>query len=99
MFVLGMPVVVNQNIFQGLKLVNGARYEALDVILDKAYPGYRINASTILHFGPPAGILLVAESTRDYHFVGMSPKEVGYRDICFCCTPVALKLIVKIPSR
>ncbi|KAF5252652.1 hypothetical protein FOXYS1_14623 [Fusarium oxysporum] len=29
MFVPGMPVVVNQNMHQGLKLVNGARYEAV----------------------------------------------------------------------
>jgi hypothetical protein len=54
MFVPGMPVVVNQNTHQGLKLVNGASYEAVDVILDKAYPGHRINADTILHFGPKA---------------------------------------------
>ncbi|KAF9774783.1 hypothetical protein IL306_007181, partial [Fusarium sp. DS 682] len=44
MFVPGMPVVVNQNMHQGLKLVNGARYEAVGVVLDKAYPGHRINA-------------------------------------------------------
>ncbi|KAK3391315.1 hypothetical protein B0H63DRAFT_389924 [Podospora didyma] len=37
MFVPGMPVVVNQNTHQGLKLVNGAGYTALDVILDKAH--------------------------------------------------------------
>ena len=70
-FVPGMSVVVNQNTYQGLKLVNGASYEALDVIFDKAYPGHRIKADTILHFGPPAGILLAAESTRDFHFVGI----------------------------
>ena len=31
MFVPGMPVVVNKNTHQGLKLVNGASYTALDV--------------------------------------------------------------------
>ena len=71
MFVSGMPVVVNQNIHQALKLVNGAKYNAVDVILDKAYPGYRISEDTIIHFGPPAAILLAAESTKDFHFVGM----------------------------
>ncbi|KAF2175488.1 hypothetical protein K469DRAFT_724119 [Zopfia rhizophila CBS 207.26] len=71
MFVPGMPVVVNENTHQGLKLVNGASYVAVDVILDKAYPGHRINADTVLHFGPPAGILLTSESTKDLHFVGM----------------------------
>ncbi len=76
MFVPGMPVVVNQNIHQGLKFVNGASYEALEVILDKAHLGHRINADTILHFGPPAGILLRADSTREFHFVSMPPGTI-----------------------
>ncbi|RKK86029.1 hypothetical protein BFJ68_g17175 [Fusarium oxysporum] len=71
MFVPGMPVVVNQNMHQGLKRVNGARYEAVRVVLDKAYPGHRINVDTVLHFGPPAGLLLASETTSDLHFVGM----------------------------
>ena len=40
-------------------------------MLDPPCPGHRINADTILHFGPPAGILLASETTRDLHFVGM----------------------------
>ncbi|KAJ0128465.1 Uncharacterized protein HZ326_28440 [Fusarium oxysporum f. sp. albedinis] len=71
MFVPGMPVVVNQNMHQGLKLVNGARYEAVGVVLDKAFPGHRINADMVLHFGPPTGLLLASETTSDLHFVGM----------------------------
>ena len=76
MIVPGMPVVVNQNTHQGLKLVNGAPYTALDVIVDKAYPGHRISVDTILHFGPPAGILLAGETTKDLHFVGMPPSTI-----------------------
>ena len=68
MITAGIPVVANQNIHQGLKLVNGASYTALDVLLDKAYPGHHINSNTILHFGPPAGILLAAETTRNSIF-------------------------------
>lgn len=75
-FVPGMAVVVNHNIHLGLKLVNGATYTALDVILDKAYPGHRISPDTILHFGPPAGIVLEAKTTRDFHFVGMPPGTI-----------------------
>ncbi|KID83958.1 arrestin domain-containing protein [Metarhizium guizhouense ARSEF 977] len=71
MFVPGMPIVVNQNTHQGLKLVNGSSYTAVDVILDKSFPGYRISADTILHFGPPAGIILTADSTKTFHFVDM----------------------------
>jgi hypothetical protein len=71
MFVPGMPVVVNRNTYQGLKLVNGSNYKALEVIVDQAHPGHQISADTILHFGPPAGVILAAESTRDFNFVGM----------------------------
>jgi hypothetical protein len=53
-----------------------ANYKALDIVLDKLYPGYRISASTILHFGPPAGILLAAETTKDFSFVGMPPGTI-----------------------
>lgn len=66
MFVPGMPIVVNRNTYQGLKLVNGSSYTALDVIIDKAHPGHRVSSDTVLHFGPPAGIILAAESTRGF---------------------------------
>jgi len=85
MFVPGMPVVVNQNTHQGLKLVNGAPYTALNIIVDKAYPGHRISGDTILHFGPPAGILLTGETTRDLHFVGMPPSTI-------LLTPISTKI-------
>ncbi|RKK60746.1 hypothetical protein BFJ69_g17203 [Fusarium oxysporum] len=76
MFVPGMPVVVNHNTHQGLKLVNGASYTAVEVIVDKAYPGHRISADVTIHFGPPAGILLESETTKDLHFVGMPPGTI-----------------------
>jgi hypothetical protein len=71
MFVPGIPVVVNQNTHQGLKLVNGSRYTAVDVVLDRASPGHRVSIDTILHFGPPAGILLASDTTKDFQFTGM----------------------------
>ena len=72
----GIPVIMNQNIHQGLKLVNGAAYTALDVILDKAYPGHHISTDVTLHFGPLAGILLESETMRDFHFIGMPPSTI-----------------------
>jgi hypothetical protein len=63
MFVSGMPVVVNHNTHQGLKLVKGATYMGLEVILDKVCPGHRIEADITVHFGPPAGIILESETT------------------------------------
>jgi hypothetical protein len=35
-FVLDMPVVANRNTYQGLKLVNGSNYKALDIITSPA---------------------------------------------------------------
>ncbi|KAM4064155.1 PIF1-like helicase [Hirsutella rhossiliensis] len=64
MFVPGMPVVVNHNTHQGLKLVNGAGYTAAEVIIDKAYPGHRISADMTIHFGPPAAIILGVQRQR-----------------------------------
>ncbi|RKK73233.1 hypothetical protein BFJ71_g17436, partial [Fusarium oxysporum] len=64
MFVPGIPVVVNHNTHQGLKLVNGASYTALEVILDETHPGHRISADMMVHFGPPAGIILESETTK-----------------------------------
>ncbi|PHH91539.1 hypothetical protein CDD83_85 [Cordyceps sp. RAO-2017] len=48
-------------------------YTAVEVLLDRAYPGHRISVDMTIHFGPPAGIILESETTRDFHFVGMPP--------------------------
>ncbi|KND86299.1 hypothetical protein TOPH_09074 [Tolypocladium ophioglossoides CBS 100239] len=57
MFVPGMPVVVNQNTYQGLKPINRGDYTAVEVIVNKAYASHRISADITIHFGPPAGII------------------------------------------
>lgn len=85
MFVPGMPIVVNQNTHQGLKMVNGAAYEAVDVVLNKSYPGYRISPDIVLHFGPPAAIILTSETTKSFHFVGMPPGTI-------LLTPLSVKI-------
>ncbi|KJZ69273.1 hypothetical protein HIM_11332 [Hirsutella minnesotensis 3608] len=64
MYVAGMAVVVNHNTHQGLKLVNGAGYRAVEVILDKAYPGHRVSADMTIHFGPPVGNTRVGNDGR-----------------------------------
>lgn len=70
-FVPSIPIVVNQNMHQGLKLVNGAGYTGLEVVLNKAYPGHYISADAIFHFGPLAGLLLASETTSGLYFAGM----------------------------
>ncbi|KJZ68887.1 hypothetical protein HIM_11720 [Hirsutella minnesotensis 3608] len=85
MFVPGMPVVVNHNTYQGLKVTNGGGYTAVEVVVDKAYPGHRISADTTIHFGPPAGIVLASETTKTLHFVGMPPGTI-------LLTPMSVKI-------
>ncbi|KAH7303745.1 hypothetical protein B0I35DRAFT_446248 [Stachybotrys elegans] len=60
----GMPVVVNQNIYTGLKVVNGAEFITYDFILDPNYPGFHLADDVTIHFGPPLGMLLQSKDTR-----------------------------------
>lgn len=75
-FVPSIPIVVNQNTHQGLKLVNSTNYTTLNIILDKTPPGHHINTDTIIHFSPPAGILLASDTTKDLHFVSIPPGTI-----------------------
>ncbi|KAJ3454832.1 hypothetical protein MRS44_013432 [Fusarium solani] len=61
----GMPVVVNKNTYTGLKVVNGAEFTAADVIPDPKSPGYHLADDVTIHFGPPLGILLESQETKD----------------------------------
>jgi hypothetical protein len=47
--------------------------------------GHRVSADIILHFGPPAAILLAPESTKNFHFVDMPPGAI-------LLTPLSAKL-------
>ncbi|XP_044717892.1 PIF1-like helicase domain-containing protein [Hirsutella rhossiliensis] len=85
LFVPGMPVVVNQNTHQGLKVVNGAGYTAVAVIPDRAFPGHQVSAELTVHFGPPAGLVLASETTKDFHFVGMPAGTI-------LLTPISVKI-------
>ena len=70
-FAEGMPVVVNQTVWAGLKAVNGAVYTAHQAIIDPKYPGFNIGGNVWLHLGPPAGLLVSSESTREYEITGL----------------------------
>uniref|UniRef100_A0A8H7NHY1 ATP-dependent DNA helicase n=1 Tax=Bionectria ochroleuca TaxID=29856 RepID=A0A8H7NHY1_BIOOC len=59
----GMPVVVNKNMYTGLKVVNGAEFTAADIIPDPKYPGYCLADDVTIHFGLPLGILLQSKET------------------------------------
>ena len=70
-FAEGMPVVLNRTVWPGLKAVNGAVYTAHQAIIDPKYPGRNIGGNVWLHLGPPAGLLVSSESTREYEITGL----------------------------
>lgn len=53
-----MPIVVNKNIYTGLKIINRAEFTAIDVIPDLKSLGYYLIDDITIYFGPPLGILL-----------------------------------------
>ncbi|KAJ3509146.1 hypothetical protein NM208_g15708 [Fusarium decemcellulare] len=59
----GMPVIVNKNVYTGLRVVNGAEFTAADIIPDPKHPGYHLADDVTIHFGPPLGILLQSSET------------------------------------
>ncbi|KAG7408961.1 ATP-dependent DNA helicase PIF1 [Fusarium oxysporum f. sp. raphani] len=61
----GMPVVVNKNTYTGLRVVNGAEFTAVDFIPDPKFPGPYLADDVTIHFGPPLGILLESQETKD----------------------------------
>ena len=85
MVVSGILVIVNQNIYQGLKLVNSAAYTVLDVIFDKVYLSHYISTNITLHFSPLAGILLKSKMTKDFYFVNIPPGTI-------LLTPISTKI-------
>jgi hypothetical protein len=67
----GMPVVVNTNIYTGLKIVNGAEFTAADIIPDPKHPGYHLADDVTIHFGPPLGILIQSRETEGLNVPGL----------------------------
>lgn len=74
MFIPGMPVVVKQNILQGLMVVNGAAYAALGVILDNAHPGHCVSADTILPLRSAGRHLARAQDDKEPSLCGHAAK-------------------------
>lgn len=87
----GMPVVVNKNIYTGLKVVNGAEFTAADVMLDPNYPGYHLTDNVTIHFGPPLGILLQSIETGNLSVPTLPAGTVLVRPISQILDPSSLQ--------
>lgn len=67
----GMPVVVTKNQFTGLKLVNGAPFNAVEVIPDLSASATAIADDETLHLAPPGAIRLHLEAIADLAVPGL----------------------------
>ncbi|KAG6996878.1 ATP-dependent DNA helicase pfh1 [Fusarium oxysporum f. sp. conglutinans] len=85
----GMPVVVNKNIYTGLKIVNGAEFTAADVIPDPKSPGYHLADDITIHFGPPLGILLQSRETKDLAVPALPTGTVLIRPLSHTLDPAS----------
>ncbi|KAJ3561011.1 hypothetical protein NPX13_g9105 [Xylaria arbuscula] len=85
----GMPVVVNKNIYTGLKVVNGAEFTAADIIPDPKYLGYHLADDVTIHFGPPLGILLQSTETENLTILSLPPGTVLIRPISYTVDPTS----------
>jgi hypothetical protein len=74
-----MPLVLTRNVLPGLKMVNGAEFEAVDVIPDPAFPGYRMANDVTIHFAPTYAVVLASDETRNVGIFGM-PTDYGDGD-------------------
>ncbi|KAH6708562.1 hypothetical protein EV126DRAFT_484684, partial [Verticillium dahliae] len=61
-------LIIDEQARAALKLENGARYTAVEAILDKTHPGHHVDTITVMHFGPPARLLLASETTNGFCF-------------------------------
>ncbi|KAJ3568908.1 hypothetical protein NPX13_g6264 [Xylaria arbuscula] len=83
----GMPVVVNKNIYTGLKVVNGAEFIATDIIPDPKYPGYHLADDVTIHFGPPLGILLESQDIKSLAIPALPMGTVLIRPTTYTLDP------------
>ena len=67
----GMPAILTRNALPGLKMVNGAEFDAVVVIPDPAFPGYHVADDVTVHFGPPQALILQSEQIKDLAVDGL----------------------------
>jgi hypothetical protein len=72
-YVDGMPVIVNQNKYLGLRVVNGAEFTAAGVVANEEVEEQVINDRLSIFLGPPNGILLQSQDTEGLAFPHIPP--------------------------
>ncbi|KAL0929219.1 DNA repair and recombination protein [Colletotrichum truncatum] len=75
-YVEGMPVVINENKYMGLKVVNGAEFTAVGILHPPGVEEIIINDRLSIFLGPPSGIILQSEETNGLAFPHLPPNTV-----------------------
>jgi hypothetical protein len=75
-YVEGMPVIVNENKYLGLKVANGAEFTAVGIIPDPEVDEHVVDEGLSIFFGPPAGILLQSEALKDVQIVNLPANTI-----------------------
>ncbi|KAF6786401.1 DNA repair and recombination protein, partial [Colletotrichum musicola] len=76
-YVEGMPVVVNENKYMGLKVVNGAEFTAVKVLHPPGLEEIRISDQLSIFLGPPTGIVLRSKETTGLAFPNLPINTVA----------------------
>ncbi|KAF6803975.1 DNA repair and recombination protein [Colletotrichum musicola] len=75
-YVKGMPEVVNENTYMGLKVVNGAEFTAIDIVHPPGLRQIAISDRVSVFLGPPSGIILQSDATQGITFPYMPPNTI-----------------------
>ncbi|KAF6794973.1 DNA repair and recombination protein [Colletotrichum musicola] len=67
-YVEGMPVVVNENVYMGLRVVNGAEFTAVGIAEPPGREEIHVSESISIVTGPPNGILLRSNATKHLNY-------------------------------
>ena len=63
-YVEGMPVIVNENKYLGLKVANGSEFVATGIVPDPNVSEHVVDEGLSIFFGPPYGVLLQSDDLR-----------------------------------
>ena len=75
-YVEGMPVIVNQNKYLGLKVANGSEFTAVGIVPDPNVQEHMVDEGLSIFFGPPSGILLQSQALRGVRIPHLPPDTI-----------------------
>ena len=75
-YVEGMPVIVNQNKYLGLKVANGSEFTAVGIVPDPNVQEHVVDEGLSIFFGPPCGILLQSQELRGVRVPHLPPDTI-----------------------